>query len=236
MELPLALSPESNEAFLREVDEELRRDQLLGFWRRWGRWLIVAIIVALGALALVLFLNHRGQARTEEQGEKLNSAIQDLAEGKVTSARATIDQLATNADPGIRALAMMNQGNLALSKNDLKGAAARFAAIAGDSTLPQTFRDLALIRQTNVEFDTLKPEMVIQRLFPMATPNSPWFGSAGEMVAMAYIKQGKRAEAAKLFSQIAQQKDMPPELSQRAVQMAGAMGVDVVQSGEKKAK
>jgi len=232
----LALSPESNEAFLREVDEELRRDQLLGFWRRWGRWLIVALVVGLGALALVLFLNHRGQTQTEEQGEKLNSAIQDLAEGKMTSAKATIDQLATNADPGIRALALMNQANLALNKNDLKGGAAKFAAIAADASLPQAFRDLALIRQTNIEFDTLKPEVVVQRLFPMVTGDSPWFGSAGEMVAMAYIKQGKRAEAAKLFSQIAQKKDMPPELSQRAVQMAGAMGVDVVQSGEKKAK
>lgn len=43
----MALTPNTNEAFLREVDDELRRDQLLTFWERYGRALIGAIVVAL---------------------------------------------------------------------------------------------------------------------------------------------------------------------------------------------
>ena len=36
---------------------------------------------------------------------------------------------------------------------------------------------------------------------PLAKPGNPWFGSAGEMTAMALIKQGKNAEAGQLFAQ-----------------------------------
>ena len=38
----LAVPPNTNEAFLREVDEELRRDQLVDVWRRYGTLAIVA--------------------------------------------------------------------------------------------------------------------------------------------------------------------------------------------------
>ena len=42
----MALTPQNNQAFLREVDEELRRDQVASFGRRYGLWVAVAIVTA----------------------------------------------------------------------------------------------------------------------------------------------------------------------------------------------
>ena len=52
MELILALPPSgtTDEAFLREVDEEYRRDQAMQVFQRYGRWIIGAVVVALVAL------------------------------------------------------------------------------------------------------------------------------------------------------------------------------------------
>ena len=49
----MALPPinTTEDSFLREVDEELRRDQLTGFWKRYGRWIIAGIGLGLAALA-----------------------------------------------------------------------------------------------------------------------------------------------------------------------------------------
>jgi hypothetical protein len=47
----LALPPQTNEAFLREVDEQVRLDSVARFWKSWGRALVaslVAVLVALG--------------------------------------------------------------------------------------------------------------------------------------------------------------------------------------------
>ncbi|MGJ3625901.1 hypothetical protein AB5I41_01110 [Sphingomonas sp. MMS24-JH45] len=68
--------------------------------------------------------------------------------------------------------------------------------------------------------------MVIQRLQGLTAPGNPWLGSAGELVAMAYLKQGRRDLAGQTFSRIAQDEGAPRSLRQRAVQMAGTMGVD----------
>jgi hypothetical protein len=74
----------------------------------------------------------------------------------------------------------------------------------------------------------MKPADVIAQLGPLAKPGSAWFGSAGELVAMAHLESGNRAEAGKLFADIAKDEDQPETLRSRARQMAGLMGVDAV--------
>ena len=41
----MALTPQNSEAFMREVDDAVRQDQLLTFWQRYGRALAVLLIV-----------------------------------------------------------------------------------------------------------------------------------------------------------------------------------------------
>ena len=69
---------------------------------------------------------------------------------------------------------------------------------------------------------------MIDRLKPLATPGNPWFGSAGELVAMAYLKQGKQDLAGPLFAAIAKDEDVPQTLRSRTRQMAGLLGYDAV--------
>jgi hypothetical protein len=228
----LAVTPETNVALMREVDDELRREQLVGFGRRWGLWVAVAIVAALLAFAGYLFWQHHRAAVAGEQGEQLSQAFEALGNKQVAKADPVLAKLATDGSDGYRALAIFTQADLLLQKNDLKGAAVKFAAVAGDDGLAKPFRDLALIRQTAAEFDTLKPNVIVERLRPLATTDSPWLGSAGEMVAAAYLAEGRRDLAGRLFGQIAQGKDVPPTLRQRAVQLAGVLGVDTVAPNE----
>jgi hypothetical protein len=122
---------------------------------------------------------------------------------------------------------MFTRAALAIQQNDLKLATAKYREIAGDSSLPQPYRDAALIRQTALEFDSLQPQQVISRLEPLAKPGNPWFGSAGEMTALALIKQGQPAQAAQLFAALARDRSVPDAIRARSVQIASTLGVDV---------
>ena len=66
------------------------------------------------------------------------------------------------------------------------------------------------------------------RLKALAVPGNPWFGSAGELVGMAYLKQGKPDLAGPLFASISRDKDTPETLRRRARQLAGLLGVDAI--------
>ncbi|RIA47140.1 hypothetical protein DFR49_1709 [Hephaestia caeni] len=231
----MASQPPTNEVFFREVDEELRRDEMAEFARRYGVWVIVAIVAALLALGGFLYWRHHQEQVAGTQGEQFQQAIQALGANKVDEASKQLAPLAASDIDGYRAMARFTEADILLQKNDLKGAAAKFASIAQDQSLAESFRDLALIRQTAAEYDSLKPDVVISRLRGLAVKGGPWFGSAGEMVALAYLRQGRRDLAGDLFGQIAATEHVPESIRQRAVQMSGTLGVDAVDQNEDKA-
>ncbi len=227
----MALTPQDNTAFLREVDDELRRDQAIAIWRRYGIALIVGLVVALAAIGGFLYWQSHRDDVAQDEAAAFQGAFEQLAANKADAAAKPLATLAGSDIAGYRALARFTQADVLLQKNDLKAAAAKFASVAADEKLGQPFRDLALVRQTTAEFDTLKPEVVVQRLRDLAKPGNPWFGSAGELVAAAYVKQGRRDLAGQLLKKVAQDRDVPDTIRQRAVQLAGVMGVDAIDAG-----
>ena len=115
----------------------------------------------------------------------------------------------------------MSQGNAAEGARLL-------AALAADGKAPQAIRELARIRLVAAQFDTMDKAKVVSQLQTLARPDNPWFGSAGELVAMAYLEQGKRAEAGRLFAEIAGNSAVPEQIRARSRQMAGVLGVDAI--------
>lgn len=235
----MALPPSgtTDEAFLREVDEEYRRSQMLGIWQRYGKLIVGAVVAALALLAGFLFWQHMSDSAAGKRGEQYDAALREIEQNQLDKAGPDLAKLSAGGKDGFAAMSTIVEGNLALQKKDVKGAVAKFASVATNTAYAKTFRDYALLRQTVAEFDALKPEVVISRLQPLAKPDSAWFGSAGEMVAAAQIKLGKRAEAGKLLQQIAQGGENVPETTrQRAVQLASVLGIDILDQKEKQAQ
>ncbi len=223
----MALTPDTpNESFLREVDEDLRRDRMQGFAKRYGKWLVVALILFLAAVGGWLYWQDHKQKRSAEQTEELMAAYNDIGSGKNDQAKKRLESLQGSGNDVIRALALFTEAAIALDSNDRTAALANYRTIASDEGIPEAYRDMAMIRATGLEFDTIKPEEVILRLEPMTKPGNPWFGTAGEMTAMAYLKQGQGERAGRLFAAIAADPQVPGTIRNRAVQIAGTLGID----------
>lgn len=224
----MALTPQNSEAFMREVDDAVRQDQLTTFWQRYGRILIVLLIVGLAAFGGWLYWQHHQKTQSEAVSEQMDTLL-DTAVGGGTPDAKQLDALTKASQPGYRASALLVQAGVAARKGDAKAAIAAYRAIAADDSLDQPYRDLALIRQTSLEFDSLKPQQVVDRLKPLAVEGAPWFGSAGELVAIAYMKMGKNDLAGPMFATMAKDDKVPQSIRSRARQMAGVMGIDAVE-------
>ena len=230
--MALAIKPADNEAFYREVDEELRREQMTSFWKRYGVMVIAGVVLLLVAIAGVIYWQHRQDLKAAEKGAALTQVIADIQVGQTKEAAAKLDAIAADAGPGYRAAALLTKADIAIQSGDDAAAVGLFKQVAADDDLPEAYRELALIRQTTVEFDTLAPAAVIERLAPMAKPGHPWFGSAGEMVALAHLKQNQPTKAGPIFAAMAKDEGVPESIRSRARQMASALGIDAGQSDE----
>ncbi len=239
----LATKPPENSAALQEIDDAVRAEQLSRFAKRFGPWiagLVVGALLAGGAW--LMWQNQQTKAR-EADGEAW-AALSDKLVAAAPSAPgqpATVPDalakevaaFAASADrtPAYRAVAAIAQANQLVAAGDRPGAAAALAKLAGDVTLDKSLRDLALIRQTMLDFDAKPPATIAARMQPIADqrdPASPWAASATELAALAHYSAGEYDKAAALFARIPKVARVSDTLKSRAGQMAGMLGLDVV--------
>jgi hypothetical protein len=221
----LAETPDISETFVREVDENLRRDQLRDMARKNVGGIVAAVVLFLAACGGFIYWQDYRAKQNAKAVDELAQVYTDISKDQLNGAPAKLDALSKSGSKGVRGSAELGRAVLALKQDDAKLALAEFKAIAADKSLPQPFRDLALVRQTALEFDSLKPEEVIARLAPLTKPDSAWFGSAGEMTAMAMFKQGKKADAGRLLAAIARDQKVPENIRSRTGEMASTLGV-----------
>jgi len=222
----LAKTDLPNDAFLREVDDEYRRSQFVGFWQRYGRGIAIGVVVFLVALAALLYWRQDKARRAGETGERFNTALTQVEAGNFTGAAPVLTDLAASGTPGYRALARLMQAGTAIQAGDVPKGLAVYRAIAADPGLATPFRDLATIKATRLEFDTLPAATVIDRLKPFSVPGNAWFAVAAEMTGVAYLKLKQPDRAAPLFVAIVRDAQSPPSTRNRAAQLAIALGTD----------
>lgn len=213
---------------MREVDEAVRQDEAAEFARRYGMAIAGLLVLVLAAFGGWLWWQGHREGNLDKGSEQFVEALDQLDAGNRASADTQLAPIAKNGTPAASAGARMLEAGILEQKGDRAGAAKAFLAIADDKGTPDAYRNVAAIRGVSDSFDSMKPADAIARLKPLAEPGNPWFGSAGELVAMAYLKQGRKDLAGPLFAAIAKDKDVPQSLQMRARQMAGVLGYDAV--------
>jgi hypothetical protein len=186
------------------------------------------VVVALGGLGGGLWYRHHQQTLAEDRGIAITRAIDQIEGGRIDLATASLDAVAKGDGAGSAALAKLIQAGIAMQQSKTGDAVKLYDAVAADAAAPQPLRDLATVRGVAAAFDTLGPDKALERLKPLAVPGNPWFGPAGELAALAYLKQGKSDQAGTLLREIAKDKDTPDTLKARARQLAGLLGFDSI--------
>jgi hypothetical protein len=216
------------EMLLREVDEAVRQDRVGTVAKQYGWWIgggIVAVLLLFGGY---LIWQDQRESRLETDSETLVTTLDKLEAGQVEQANDALAALGESGNSGTALSAQLARAGVALQGNRRAEAVAIFDAIAANGDAPQPYRDLAAIRSVAAQFEQLDPQKVVDRLKPLAVPGNPWFGSAGELVGMAYLRQGKNDLAGPLFAAVAKDESVPASLRSRTRQLAGLLGYDAV--------
>jgi hypothetical protein len=216
------------DVLLREVDEAVRQDELSTWLRRHGKLVGLLFVLAMAALGGTLWWREHSDAQRERRSEQLITAFDAMGGGRLAEAKSTLPPLVSQSGPAGAAAARLALAAIALRENRATDAYKQYEALIAAGGTPRPYRDLATIRLVSARFDELKPDEIIARLKPLAKPDNAWFGSAGELLAMAYLKQGRSDLAGPLLSQIAQDDKVPVTIRTRTRQLAGLLGFDAV--------
>lgn len=181
----------NTDSFIDEVTEDLRRDRLFGYVRRYGWIAALAVVALVGGAAWTEWQ----KAQTTAAAQAAGDAVIDASTGEDAAARAAALASITAADPKLAAVLKQLQAVELLDADQRADAVAVLQTIAQDGGLPRVYRDLAALKAL-----TLAPEQDLdsQRLGyeALAQPGAPFRLLAMEQ--LAYLEAGAgNAEAAR---------------------------------------
>ncbi len=207
------------DSFIDEVSEEVRRDRLFGFLRRYG-WIAAAAVVVLVAVAAWIEWQRLGdRADAREFGDAVVAALDnDSAEAR----RAALAEIP--AEDGRRALIAMLAADTLDTDAATDATLERLTAVADDDAVPALYRELAALKAAMILQDREEPQAVLDRLEPLTIPGAPYRLLAMEQQALARIRLGETDAALTTLREILQDGASTQGLRQRAQQLIVALG------------
>lgn len=201
---------------MREVEEELRREKVEGFAKRWGPALAAALAAALLTYAGFEFWQNYQTQQAEKAAVTYDAALQALQDGKVDDGIAKLDAIAKTAPGGLRALAIIQKGAALVEKGDDKAAASAYAAAAAATNDP-ILKDLAALKgaYSAATFETRA--QVDARIAPiLARKDSAFAPLARELSAMLAWSANDMTAARALYSTLQLDPNAPEGVRTRA--------------------
>ncbi|MBO0738608.1 MAG: tetratricopeptide repeat protein [Alphaproteobacteria bacterium] len=206
----------------REIDEELRRDNLLKLWSRYRRYILaLAALVLVIAGGIMAWRNYQLSQR-HAQSARYASALTLIREGKEAEAAKVFDAIARE-NGGYATLALFEKAELLGKSGDHKAAAAAYDRIASAGGLDPVFRDAATLLSVMYSMPQGDPHAAIDRLAPMTAAGNPWRPTALELTALARLQSGDKGSATELYKRLADDPTVPQAMRARAAEMATAL-------------
>ncbi len=209
----------SNDSFIDEVTEEVRRDRLYGYFRRYGWIALVAVVAIVGGAAYTEWRRASDAAAAQAVGDSIYAAIEPAEASARAEALAALDI----AGPASAPVHMLEAASL-LDAGETEKAAEVLAALSADPGHPRVWRDLAALKRVLILGDALAPDDRMAALQPLSVPGAPFRVLAAEQQALAMIAKGDASGALAALEQLVADQEATPGLRLRAAQLMVTLG------------
>lgn len=210
---------------IREVDEELRRENWEILWKKYGKFGIAAAVAVVLVTAGVVGWRKYDLAQRTQAGNEFSTVIAEVENTK--DAAPAADMLAAyiaEAPTGYGTLARLREAKLRADAGDRGAAIALYDQLAADSAVEPLFRDLAALYSVRMQIDGGDASALDARLAPLAADDAPWRYTARELQAVIALNKGDSAAAREIYAGLADDMNTPDSLRARATEMLNALG------------
>jgi len=184
---------------LREIEEDIRRERIDKLWNSFGKLMVIASVGIVLATVVIVMMQNTRQARQEQQTALFIKGMDRLNIADDKGAIAAFSALTDDESSPYYGMAMLRRAQAQKDSGDADGAAKTYIALSQHDAV---FGELAKMLAN--QDASLEPQKT-----------SPFYDSMSEWQGWQLVKQGKLAEAAKIFLALRDNEDAPSSLRAR---------------------
>lgn len=211
------------EAFIREVTEEVKNDQLKQMWEKYGIFIILFVVVVL--VGAVSFEGFRAWQRkkSETWSDTYSYALSLENQGKYEESLEVLEDMAQKEGNIYSDIAKLQMTNVLFEQNKDDEAVEILEEIVADDDVNKKIRDVSAIKLASYKLDSGSIEEIDALLLPLIEENGSWTTIAKEMRAMALIREGNIEQAKALYNEILSMPNLPDSLKMRVQDMLSVL-------------
>ena len=211
------------EAFIREVTEEVKNDNLKQMWEKYGLYIILLVVLAItGAVSFEGFKSWR-RTQSETWSDTYAYALNLENQGKYDESLKVLEQMEKTGGNIYSDIARLQTANILLEQGKNDEAVKILEEISADKSISKKLRDVSIIKLASYKLDNAPREEIDALLQPLIKENGSWTNIAKEMTAMAAIRDGKIDEAQAIYSEILNTPNLPDGLKMRVQDMLSVL-------------
>lgn len=212
------------DSFIEEVSEEVRRDRLYGYMRKYGWIAVLAILALVGGAAYNEYSKAQARAKAQTAGDAILAALEaDEPAARVAALEAVRGQDITQ---GAKAVVSLMQAAEQGAADDAAGSQAALEKIAVDGSLPEIYRQIASFKAASQSDGSLSVEDRRIRLEALSAPGTSLRLLATEQLALIDIETADTEAALEKLQGIVVDAEVTAGLRQRATQLIIALGAE----------
>jgi hypothetical protein len=188
---------DQQDSLLREVEEEIRREQMEKLWQRYSGLIIAAAALLVLAVAGYKYMETRRMAAEEAAGADYMAAETLSDNKKKDEAEAAYKKIAEQGPPGYASLAKLHLAEAQAKDGKTADAVATYDALAKDSGADNLLKNFAQLQAASLRMADADYAEIQNRLTPLAGDDAPFANTARELLGVAAYKAGKYDEARK---------------------------------------
>lgn len=206
------------DALMREVDEELRRDQLKKLWDQYGTYAVAGIAAIVLGVAGYKWWDGRRVAAAEAAGLRFEEAMNLSTSGRTADAQKEFAAIAASGRGGYQALAQLTLAGAAAKAGRTDDAIAAFEG-AARATSDALVRDYAMLQAAALKTDSADFTEIQNRLTPLTGDKSPWRYAARELLGISALRAGRLEDGRNYLAPLSADPRAPAATRERAAAM-----------------
>lgn len=207
----------NNESFIDEVAEEVRRDKLYGYLRRYGWIAVAAVLLIVGAASWIEYRNAQARNQAQANGDALIAALNETD----PAARAAEMQAASVDGPAAIVQALLSAA-MQEEADDIDAARATLDALATNPDTPELYRDVAALKSAMLPSDDTQAKLLA--LEQLSQPGRPFRLLALEQKAYIEVAGGEVDAAIATLNSIVEDASVTRGLQERAQTLMVSLG------------
>jgi hypothetical protein len=204
------------DSFIREVEDEVRRDRMFRLWKKYGPYAVAGVVGAVAVSAGLTWMKHREVERAREAG----GAFLAAEIGSVADQEA----LAATVKGPVAAIARLRLAAAKAQAGETEAAAEIYRAVAGEPGLDRAYADLARLQAVRVSAAAMDSAEAVAELDRLTAEDAPYRLLALELRAAIRLNAGETEAAHTDLAAIIGDPAATRELQERASVMLVSSG------------